>query len=156
MSYEVGQILYTILKDKQIIIPIQVVEQITVKDLSGEKTDYKFLLPNKKNQKINFEKLDNIFNDLDEVNDYIMRKTKSSIDKMIEDAIILEDTFFLDKKTPEKTIACNNEKSDIKINGDKIKINLENGQTINLIDNTNTIDESLAEKIKEENESTTT
>ena len=63
MDYKVGQILYTILKDRQIIIPIQVIEQITVKDLESERTNYKVLLPNKKSQKINIEKLENVFLD---------------------------------------------------------------------------------------------
>ena len=156
MTYNVGQILYTIIKDKQIVIPVQVIEQITVKDLESEKTNYKVLLPNKKNQKIDIEKLDNVFLDLDEVSEYILAKTKESVDKMVEDAINLEDTFFVEKPVKKVDIACINENNDIKINGNnKLKINLENGQVANIIDNTSTLDESLTAKIQEENESST-
>ena len=157
MDYKVGQILYTILKDRQIVIPIQVIEQITVKDLESERTNYKVLLPNKKSQKINIERLENVFLDLDEVSEYILSRTKESVDKMVEDAINLEDTFFNAKVSKDIDIACINENNKVKINGNnKLKINLENGQVANIIDNTSTLDESLTFQIKEENESTTT
>lgn len=157
MEYKVGQILYTIIKDRQIVVPVQVVEQITVKDLESEKTNYKVLLPNKKTQKVNIEKLDNVFLDLDEVSEYILTKTKESVDKMVEDAIHLEDTFFKVNSSKDIDIACINDNNQVKINGNnKLKIDLGNGQVANIIDNTSTLDESLTQKIKEKNESTTT
>lgn len=162
MSYEVGQILYTVLEDKKIIIPVQVIEQIVIKDLNGEETNYKVLLPNKKFQKVNIKKLENIFLDIDEVNEYILKKAKSSIDKMLEDAMMLEDEYF-NRNKKEKDIddsfECKKElKNDI-IKNNQIKINLENGQTANIIDNTNLLDEDIInkekEKEKDNNESTT-
>lgn len=157
MDYKVGQILYTILKDRQIVIPIQVIEQITVKDLESERTNYKVLLPNKKSQKINIERLENVFLDLDEVSEYILSRTKESVDKMVEDAINLEDTFFNSKVNKDIDIACINENNKVKINGNnKLKIHLENGQVANIIDNTSTLADSIELKIEEENESTTT
>tara|TARA_B000000557_G_C20807101_1_gene458202 strand:+ start:1915 stop:2388 length:474 start_codon:yes stop_codon:yes gene_type:complete len=148
MSYEVGQILYTILNDKQIIIPVRVIEQIVIKDLDGETTEYKVLLPNKKNQKVNLEKLQNIFLDLDEVNNFLIERAKKSIDLMIEDAISLEDEYFLIKNNENKK--CKNEiKNDI-IKNDQIKINLDNGQTANIIDNSAILDEKIVNEIKEE------
>lgn len=157
MEYKVGQILYTIIKDRQIVVPVQVVEQITVKDLESEKTNYKVLLPNKKTQKVNIEKLENVFLDLDEVSEYILAKTRESVDKMVEDAIHLEDTFFKDNPSKDIDIACINDNRQVKINGNnKLKIDLGNGQVANIIDNTSTLDESLTQKIKEKNESTTT
>lgn len=159
MSYEVGQVLYTVVTNKQIIIPVRVVEQIVIKNLDGEETNYKVLLPNKKNQKIDMSKLENVFLDLDEVNSYLLNKTKSSIDKMIEDAITLEEDYFNSKKNNEENLTCKKEKSDIKINGKQIKISLEDGQVGNIIDNTNTLTPKIIEDIKEEvdiNESTIT
>ena len=148
MSYEVGQILYTILNDKQIIIPVRVIEQIVIKDLDGETTEYKVLLPNKKNQKVNLEKLQNIFLDLDEVNNFLIERAKKSIDLMIEDAISLEDEYFLIKNNENKK--CKNEiKNDI-IKNDRVKINLDNGQTANIIDNSAILDEKIVNEIKEE------
>ena len=148
MSYEVGQILYTILNDKQIIIPVRVIEQIVIKDLDGETTEYKVLLPNKKNQKVNLEKLQNIFLDLDEVNNFLIERAKKSIDLMIEDAISLEDEYFLIKNNENKKYK-NEIKNDI-IKNDQIKINLDNGQTANIIDNSAILDEKIVNEIKEE------
>ena len=53
--YEVGQIIYTILEDKRIILPVQIVEQVVIKNLTGEETNYKVLLPNKKSQKVSIK-----------------------------------------------------------------------------------------------------
>jgi len=160
MSYEVGQILYTILKDKQAIIPVKIVEQIVIKDLEGEVTNYKVLLPNKKGKKVSIDKLDNTFEDLDEVNDYILERAKSSIKKMIESAINLEEEFFniAEEKLNKDSLKCKNEPNNSIIKNNQIKINLDNGQTANIIDNTNILNTSIINgKEKEEinNESTT-
>jgi len=160
MSYDVGQVLYTIIKDKQIVVPVQVVEQIVIKDLNGEVTNYKVLLPNKKSQKVDIEKLENIFLDLDEVNDYLLKKAKESIDKMIEDAMTLEEEFFIEEKKEKikDNFECKNESNNVIINKDQKKIILENGQTANIIDNTGVLSEELLKddpEIEEENESST-
>lgn len=160
MSYEVGQILYTILKDKQAIIPVKIVEQIVIKDLEGEVTNYKVLLPNKKGKKISIDKLDNTFEDLDEVNEFILERAKSSISKMIESAINLEEEFFniVEEKLNKDSLKCKNESNNSIIKNNQIKINLDNGQTANIIDNTNILNTSIINgKEKEEinNESTT-
>jgi hypothetical protein len=160
MSYEVGQILYTILKDKQAIIPVKIVEQIVIKDLEGEVTNYKVLLPNKKGKKISIDKLDNTFEDLDEVNEFILERAKSSISKMIESAINLEEEFFniVEEKLNRDSLKCKNETNNSIIKNNQIKINLDNGQTANIIDNTNILNTSIINgKEKEEinNESTT-
>ena len=39
--YEVGQVLYTIIENKQIVLPVKVIEQVIVKSLNGETIDYK-------------------------------------------------------------------------------------------------------------------
>jgi hypothetical protein len=161
MSYDVGQVLYTIIKDKQVIIPVRVVEQIVVKDLDGETINYKVLLPNQKNQKVDIEKLENVFLDLDEVSDYILKRTKESVDRMVEDAISLEDTFFIDDKKNkiDENFKCKNELNSDNIKSDQIQINLENGQVANVIDNSNILGKEAVEKIKkvkEENESSST
>lgn len=161
MSYDVGQVLYTIIKDKQVIIPVRVVEQIVVKDLDGETINYKVLLPNQKNQKVDIEKLENVFLDLDEVSDYILKRTKESVDRMVEDAISLEDTFFIDDKKNkiDENFKCKNELNSDNIKSDQIQINLENGQVANVIDNSNILGKEVVEKIKkvkEENESSST
>ena len=63
--YTVGQIIYSILEEKQMLIPLQVVEQVTTKNLEGEITQYKVLVPNRNKQKLDLDKFDKVFEDLD-------------------------------------------------------------------------------------------
>lgn len=145
MNYSVGQVLYTIIKEKQIVIPVRVVEQIIKKNLDGEETSYKVSLPNKKNQKVNLEKLENVYQDLDDVNNFLLKKSKETIDKMIEDAMTLEIEFF-EEKVEEVIDACINESTNSIIESDQIKVDLGNGQVANLINNSNVLDKETLGK----------
>ena len=58
--YNVGQTLYTVLTEKHVVVPVKVVEQVTIKTLDGEKTNYKLLLPNTKQQKVSIDKFTNL------------------------------------------------------------------------------------------------
>jgi hypothetical protein len=145
MNYNVGQVLYTVVKEKQIVIPVRVVEQIIKKNLEGEETTYKVLLPNKKSQKVNLEKLENVFKDLDDVNNFLLEKSKTTIDKMIEDAMTLEEEFF-DEKDKEVIDTCINESTSNIIKSDQIKVDLGNGQVANLINNSSVLKEKMLEK----------
>lgn len=131
--YSVGQILYTVLTDKQIVVPVKVVEQVTVKTLEGEKTDYKLQLPNNKNQKVNIDKFTNLYEDIESVENYLTSNAKLAIEKMIKDANTLNFQFFGEE---EKIDACNIETSSDIINQDhtqdSLKIELENGQKANI------------------------
>ena len=135
MNYEVGQILYTVIKEKQLIVPVKVIEQIITKNLDSEKTEYKVLLPNRKSQKVSLSKFESVFDDIDKLNTYLLDKAKESIDKMIEDSLELELDFFPSSKSIDETKECKNENVDIKING-QTKITLDDGTVANIIDNT--------------------
>jgi len=131
--YDVGQILYTVLTEKQIVVPVKVVEQVIVKTLDGEKTDYKLQLPNSKNQKVSIDKFTNLYEDIISVEDYLTSNAKSAIEKMIKDANTLNIQFFGEE---DKIDVCNIEPLSDTINHDKnqdsIKIELENGQKANI------------------------
>ena len=142
MNYSVGQVLYTIIKEKQIVIPVRVVEQIIKKNLDGEETSYKVLLPNKKSQKVNLEKLENVYQDLDDVNRFLLEKSKETIDKMVEDAMTLEIEFF-EEKEKEEIDACINESTNSIIESNQIKVDLGNGQVANLINSSNVLDKEM-------------
>lgn len=142
MNYSVGQVLYTIIKEKQIVIPVRVVEQIIKKNLDGEETSYKVLLPNKKSQKVNLEKLENVYQDLDDVNKFLLEKSKETIDKMVEDAMTLEIEFF-EEKEKEEIDACINESTNSIIESNQIKVDLGNGQVANLINSSNVLDKEM-------------
>ena len=142
MNYSVGQVLYTIIKEKQIVIPVRVVEQIIKKNLDGEETSYKVLLPNKKSQKVSLEKLENVYQDLDDVNRFLLEKSKETIDKMVEDAMTLEIEFF-EEKEKEEIDACINESTNSIIESDQIKVDLGNGQVANLINSSNVLGKEM-------------
>lgn len=150
MKYTVGQIIYSILQEKQIIIPLKVVEEITIKNEQGEQTNYKVMLPNSKNKKVKTDMFESLFVDLDEVSSYMIENTKKAIDKMIEDAIYLEEDYFKknkDKDTSsakeniDENIACNNEINSVKINlgdGKVANFNIDSIKEVKVKDDNNT------------------
>ena len=140
-NYEVGQIVYAIIEEKHMIIPVKVIEQIVIKNLEGEQINYKVMLPNKKNQKVSINKLSLLFNDLDDVNDYLIENAKKSIEEMIESAIEMEEKHF-DSKNKVKDISflkdddtCKEENKKDIINGNTIKVDLGDGQIANISQN---------------------
>ena len=75
--YRVGQILYTILDSKHAIFPVKVVEEVTVKNLESEKTNYKVLLPNSKEQKVDLDRFDKVIQAVREDKDLDVGQQKS-------------------------------------------------------------------------------
>ena len=155
IKYKVGQILYSILEEKKVIIPIKVVEEITIKNEKGEQTNYKVALPNSKNQKVKITMFEKVFLDLDEVSEFLLGNARNAIEKMVEDAIYLEEDYFkslksknsleVDKEVIENS-ACNSDNNNI-------KISLGDGKVANF--NMNSIEsanKNLDKKTKELNE----
>ena len=140
--YNVGQILYTVLTEKQIVVPVKVVEQVIVKTLEGEKIDYKLQLPNSKSQKVSINKFVNLYEDISSVEEYLTKNAQNAIEKMIQDAKTLDEQFFNSGDISSKIDTCKIESNDNIINKDpndnSIKIELENGQKANInLDNIN-------------------
>ena len=124
--YTVGQIIYSILEDKQILIPLQVVEQVITKNLEGEITQYKVLIPNRNKQKIDLDNFNKVFEDLDSASEYLLNNAKKAIDDMVLKAIELEDlNFKKEEKNKKENLACKNEPEKIKIDlGDGLSANI--------------------------------
>ena len=140
--YNVGQILYTVLTEKQVVVPVKVVEQVIVKTLEGEKIDYKLQLPNSKSQKVSISKFVNLYEDISSVEEYLTKNAQNAIKKMIQDAKTLDEQFFNSNDISSKIDTCKIESNDNIINKDPndnlIKIELENGQKANInLDNIN-------------------
>lgn len=150
MKYSVGQVIYSILQEKQVIIPLKVVEEITIKNEQGEQTNYKVMLPNSKNKKVKTDMFESLFVDLDEVASYMIENTKKAIDKMIEDAIYLEEDYFKEnkdkdiipvKESANENIACNNEVNSVKIDlgdGKVANFNIDTIKEVKAKDDNNT------------------
>lgn len=138
--YEVGQVLYTIIDDKQVVIPVKIIEQVTVKTLEGEETNYKLLLPNNKMQKVDMAKFKNLYPDVDAIEKSLTEKAKNAITQMLVDAVTLEDRFFAqnvkkDIKNIELSSMCNNENQNVKIDlGDGVVANIDKNNINKIIE----------------------
>ena len=138
--YEVGQVLYTIIDDKQVVIPVKIIEQVTVKTLEGEETNYKLLLPNNKMQKVDMAKFKNLYPDVDAIEKSLTEKAKNAITQMLVDAVTLEDRFFAqnvkkDIKNIELSSMCNNENQNVKIDlGEGVVVNIDKNNINKIIE----------------------
>lgn len=136
--YEVGQILYTIIENRQKVYPVKVVEQVVKKTLDGESVEYTVKIPGSKDKNVSLKKFKKIFDDLEEVNNYLTNNAKSAIDRMIESAKSLQNSYFKEeidilKEDTEVDGTCNEENNDVIIdlgNGQKGKISISNLEDI--------------------------
>ena len=131
--YQVGQILYTIIEDKKIIVPVRIIEEVTIKNLDYEKTIYKVMLPNKKSQKVELDRFDQDFKEIEEASNFLIDNAKKAIEKISYDALELEEKFFRKEDTKEVVpqiddSACNNDNKKVKIDlgdGTSASINVD-------------------------------
>ena len=133
--YSVGQVIYTVLEEKQLVLPVKVIEEVTIKNLEGEKTNYKVLLPNHKNQKISIDKLDKTFDDAQQASDFLIKNAKQAIDEMIFSAMNLEEKFFGSVKDKEEIDACKKDNNSVKIDlgdGNVANINISELEKANV------------------------
>ena len=132
--YEVGQIVYSIIEERQILLPLQIIEQVTTKNLEGELTQYKVLVPNKNKQKLNLNKFDKVFEDLDDASDYLLKNAKNAIEEMVLKAIELEENSFAKKEIAKnENSTCKNEPNKVKIElGDGLVANIDASQLDNI------------------------
>lgn len=141
--YDVGQVVYALLENKKIIIPIRIIEEITIKNLESEITTYKVLIPNNKKEKVNLDKFDNVFNTVDEASNYMIENAKKAIDDLAFKAVELEEKFF---STKEKSDTCINDVDNVKIDlgdGTTANVNIKNLENLNL---QNTVSEKSIEE----------
>ncbi len=141
--YDVGQVVYALLENKKIIIPIRIIEEITVKNLESEITTYKVLIPNNKKEKVNLDKFDNVFNTIEEASEFMIENAKKAIDELTFKAVELEEKFF---KNKEEIDTCINDINNIKIDlgdGTKANVDMKNIENLNL---QNTVSEKSIEE----------
>ena len=66
--YEVGQILYTIIENRQKVYPVKVVEQVIKKTLDGEFIEYTVKIPGTKTfKKINYNIYKSVANQINKI-----------------------------------------------------------------------------------------
>lgn len=103
MEYSVGQILYLILKKKQIVLPVRVVEQILRRTVEGEETKYIVEIPAKDHRMIQrpLDELNSeVFKDLSEAREILLANANSAIDNIIALASRSAKKHFVAPSTP--------------------------------------------------------
>lgn len=84
-NYEVGQIIYLLVKGEMKVIPTRVVEAITRKHLSGTDTTYMVQLPDKERTVIDLTELEaEPYSDLSRVREIMLERVASSIEATIK------------------------------------------------------------------------
>lgn len=84
-NYEVGQIVYLLVKGEMKVIPARVVEAITRKRLSGTETTYMVQIPDKDRTIVDLTELDaEPFSDLSRVREVMLERVTASIEGTIK------------------------------------------------------------------------
>jgi len=95
MSYIVGQVVYALSNKETGVIPVQIIEILLRKNLTGEETSYMVMLPDKKRTVVALEKLNvEIFTSCKDLEDYMMENAKKSISSVIDSSMNLASASF--------------------------------------------------------------
>ena len=130
--YTVGQILYVILPKKHRVIPVQVVEQITRKSISGEKIQYIVNVPGADTQCDLAVLSDEVYPDIKSVKDKMIKSAELAIDKMIEQAHGLAIEVFGDEQAEVSPSHEVPNPAGHDISQDVVKVTLDDGTVANV------------------------
>ena len=94
MRFTVGDLLYLLSGDKKHLFPAQIVEEIIRKTLDGEVVSYNIQLPDAKQTVVPLSEVKgDVFNQLSEAREDMILHATSQIDKIVEQASALSETF---------------------------------------------------------------
>ena len=102
MEYSVGQILYLILKKKQIVLPVRVVEQILRRTVEGEEVKYIVEAPAKGRRLVQYpldELSSEVFEDIADARKLLLANANEAIDGIISLANRSAEKYFITPKT---------------------------------------------------------
>jgi hypothetical protein len=87
MAYAVGQVLYVVSKRKIEIVPVQIVEELTSRTLSGEEKTYRVKVGNG-DEIVTIDRVDGeMFEHPNELADTLMQRASVSIKKLVDEAV---------------------------------------------------------------------
>ena len=144
-KYKVGQVLYLLSSQTMKVFPVQVIEEIVRKSLKGKNVTYTVMMPDRKKSLIELDNVNaKIFDDVAKLREFMTNNAKLSIDKIIENAKILQTVFSQSSEADELSEQKENakEESDKSIentnsvqmdkNSGKIKVDIGNGIKANV------------------------
>jgi len=129
MDYTVGQVLYVILRKKQIVLPVRVVEQIIRRTISGEEAKYIVEVPTKGQKLANYplDKLGgDVFDNLESPRQLLLTNAMEAIDDIVSLA---------DRTAEKHFITPDNQRNEPEFNSSH-PISAENSQLSNIVEAT--------------------
>ncbi len=125
MKFQVGQIIYIVLRKKQQVLPARVIEEIQKKTMQGEETSYSVEVPVRDEiQVIPLSQLDcDHFTSIPEVREFLLNNATNVIDRLLQKAEKISGSRFApvvfdEAATPQQS--------------EKVKVMLENGSIANV------------------------
>jgi len=131
--YEVGQVLFIILNKRPQVIPVQVVEQVVRRSISGEEIQYSVNVPAKDGDKVlELESIDGeVFDDAEDARRSMLNNATRTIDGFIEKAMSVAKTRFSYEAGTSivSELISGNKGEDVQ----KAKVTLEDGTIANIV-----------------------
>jgi hypothetical protein len=101
--YTVGQVLYFILAKKNQVYPMQVVEIITKRTLSGEDVSFVLQAGPEKETKVMFEQVDGeVFDSPELLKQTLIHRATLQVGKLIDNAVSKSETWYLQSNSSNK------------------------------------------------------
>jgi hypothetical protein len=138
MEYNVGQILYVVLKKDSKVIPMQVYEEITRKTMDGLKIDYVVKVGSDENTTLKISEIEgDIFSSPEEAITILTEKAKSSITKLVSMAQDKAKIWYEMKPAKIERVAIDSEEEVIHFepknnDNDRMKVKLSDGTIANI------------------------
>ena len=111
-SYEVGQIIYLLVEKSARVFPVQVIEEIVRKSITGEKITYMVKLPNEKAELVDLSDLNaQVYTSEDLLKQKMISNATNAIEKMVDKAVLIGNEIF-SKTTAKEEKSLEDEDSD--------------------------------------------
>jgi len=130
MTYQVGQFLYVTNQKKLSVIPVQIIQEVTIKDMEGEKTEYIVQFPDKNKTTAQLSEIGKeTFQSIDAVKSHMIAKATKAISEICDNAISIQNDVFVKKPTEKKEITTSHNENDVQAdkNNNIITVDLGNG-----------------------------
>ena len=128
--YQVGQFLYVTNQKKLSVIPVQVIQEVTIKDMEGEKTEYIVQFPDKQKTTVQLSELGKeVFQSIEEVKSHMINKATFAINEICDNAVDIQSRAFPKKETEIKKVTNVQNDAGVQVdaNNDIIMVDLGNG-----------------------------
>ena len=127
--HEVNDIVYSTLPESGKIVPLKVIEVQILKRENSEEIKYKVKVPSKNEQTYCLSKFNDVFTSIEDIKDYLMNNASKAINKMVEEALSLEERYFEKQKATNTILQTDSQNSLEQEKEDEyVKVDLGNGQ----------------------------